>query len=58
MNSEIEILKQQLKESVWKPKITTRIVKKDKEPKRKLFINMTPNQLKFQYRYKKLNKFK
>ena len=55
MNSEIEILKQQLKESVWKPKITTRIIKKDRKPKRKLFINMTPNQLKFQYRYKKFN---
>ena len=33
-------LKKQLKESVWKPKIKTYICRKDKEPKRKLLINI------------------
>ena len=57
MNSEIEILKQQLKQSVWKPKITTRFKKKDKEPKRKLLINNENYQFDLKDLNKKLNKF-
>lgn len=40
-----EKLKQQLIESVWKPNIKTYIRKKDKEPKRKLLINLEVNDI-------------
>lgn len=40
-----EKLKEQLKESVWKPNIKTRIIIKDKEPKRKLLINLEANNI-------------
>lgn len=42
---EIASLKEQLKNSVWKPKIKCRISKRDKEPKRKLMINLEINDL-------------
>ena len=40
---EIASLKEQLKNSVWKPKIECRISRKDKQPKRKLMINLEIN---------------
>lgn len=40
-------LKRQLKESVWKPIIKTYICRRDREPKRKLFINIESKDLKF-----------
>jgi len=40
---EIVSLKEQLKNSVWKPKIECRISRKDKQPKRKLMINLEIN---------------
>jgi len=40
---EIASLKEQLKNSVWKPRIECRIPKRDKEPKRKLMINLEIN---------------
>ena len=40
---EIASLKEQLKNSVWKPKIECRIPRKDKQPKRKLMINLEIN---------------
>ena len=39
----IASLKEQLKNSVWKPKIECRISRKDKQPKRKLMINLEIN---------------
>jgi len=40
---EIASLKEQLKNSVWKPKIECRISRKDKQPKRLLMINLEVN---------------
>ena len=40
---EIASLKEQLKNSVWKPKIECRISRKDKQPKRRLMINLEVN---------------
>jgi len=40
---EIVSLKEQLKNSVWKPRIECRISKKDKQPKRRLMINLEIN---------------
>jgi hypothetical protein len=40
---EIASLKEQLKNSVWKPKIECRIPRKDKQPKRRLMINLEVN---------------
>ena len=40
---EIASLKEQLKNSVWKPKIDCRISRKDKQPKRLLMINLEVN---------------
>jgi hypothetical protein len=40
---EIASLKEQLKNSVWKPKIECRIFRKDRQPKRKLMINLEVN---------------
>jgi hypothetical protein len=52
---ETEILKKQLKDSVWKPKITTRISKRDRQPKRKLLINIESYQFDLKD-YEKTNK--
>ena len=38
-------LKQQLKDSVWKPVIKTYICRKDRQPKRKLLINLEVNDI-------------
>lgn len=40
-----EKLKQQLIESVWKPNIKTYICRKDRQPKRKLLINLEVNDI-------------
>ena len=40
-----EKLKQRLIESVWKPNIKTYICRKDREPKRKLLINLEANDI-------------
>ena len=40
---EIANLKEQLKNSVWKPKIECRISRKDRQPKRRLMINLEIN---------------
>lgn len=40
-----EKLKEQLLASVWKPNIKTYIRRKDKEPKRKLLINLEVNDI-------------
>jgi len=40
---EIASLKEQLKISVWKPKIECRIFRKDRQPKRRLMINLEVN---------------
>ena len=40
-----EKLKEQLIKSVWKPNIITYIRRKDKEPKRKLLINLEVNDI-------------
>lgn len=42
---EIASLKEQLKNSVWKPMIKTYICRKDKQPKRKLLINLEANDI-------------
>ena len=41
-----EKLKEQLLASVWKPNIKTYIRRKDKDPKRKLLINLEVNDIK------------
>lgn len=41
-----EKLKEQLLASVWKPKIKTYICRRDREPKRKLLINLEANDIK------------
>ena len=38
-------LKHQLIESVWKPNIKTYICRKDRQPKRKLLINLEANDI-------------
>ena len=38
-------LKQQLKDSVWKPMIKTYICRRDRQPKRKLLINLEVNDI-------------
>lgn len=38
-------LKKQLKDSVWKPMIKTYICRRDKQPKRKLLINLEANDI-------------
>lgn len=40
-----EKLKEQLLASVWKPKIKTYICRRDREPKRKLLINLEVNDI-------------
>lgn len=40
-----EKLKQKLIESVWKPNIKTYICRKDRQPKRKLLINLECNDI-------------
>jgi len=40
-----EKLKHQLIESVWKPNIKTYICRRDREPKRKLLINLEANDI-------------
>lgn len=40
-----EKLKHQLIESVWKPNIKTYICRKDRQPKRKLLINLECNDI-------------
>ena len=40
-----EKLKQQLLASVWKPNIKTYICRRDREPKRKLLINLEANDI-------------
>lgn len=41
-----EKLKEQLINSVWKPNIKTYICRRDREPKRKLLINLEANDIK------------
>jgi hypothetical protein len=50
---EIVSLKEQLKNSVWKPKIECRISRKDKQPKRKLMINLEVNDFNKMLKFKK-----
>ena len=50
---EIASLKEQLKNSVWKPKIECRIPRKDKQPKRKLMINLEVNDFNKMLKFKK-----
>jgi len=50
---EIASLKEQLKNSVWKPRIECRIPKKDKQPKRKLMINLEINDFNKMLKFKK-----
>jgi hypothetical protein len=50
---EIVSLKEQLKNSVWKPKIECRISRKDKQPKRKLMINLEINDFNKMLKFKK-----
>jgi hypothetical protein len=50
---EIASLKEQLKNSVWKPKIECRISRKDKQPKRKLMINLEVNDFNKMLKFKK-----
>jgi hypothetical protein len=49
----IASLKEQLKNSVWKPKIECRIFRKDKQPKRKLMINLEVNDFNKMLKFKK-----
>lgn len=42
---EIASLKEQLKNSVWKPSIKTYICRRDRQPKRKLLINLEVNDI-------------
>ena len=51
-----EKLKHQLIESVWKPNIKTYICRKDRQPKRKMLINLECNDI--NKIVKKLNKKK
>jgi len=50
---EIASLKEQLKNSVWKPRIECRISRKDKQPKRKLMINLEVNDFNKMLKFKK-----
>jgi len=50
---EIASLKEQLKNSVWKPKIECRISRKDKQPKRLLMINLEVNDFNKMLKFKK-----
>jgi hypothetical protein len=50
---EIVSLKEQLKNSVWKPKIECRIFRKDRQPKRKLMINLEVNDFNKMLKFKK-----
>ena len=50
---EIANLKEQLKNSVWKPKIECRITKKDRQPKRLLMINLEINDFNKMLKFKK-----
>jgi hypothetical protein len=50
---EIASLKEQLKNSVWKPRIECRILRKDKQPKRKLMINLEINDFNKMLKFKK-----
>lgn len=50
---EIVSLKEQLKNSVWKPKIECRILRKDRQPKRKLMINLEINDFNKMLKFKK-----
>jgi len=50
---EIASLKEQLKNSVWKPKIECRITKKDRQPKRLLMINLEINDFNKMLKFKK-----
>jgi hypothetical protein len=50
---EIASLKEQLKNSVWKPRIECRIHRKDKQPKRKLMINLEINDFNKMLKFKK-----
>ena len=50
-------LKQQLKDSVWKPVIKTYICRKDKQPKRKLLINLESSDINVAIKYKSKKKY-
>ena len=50
---EIASLKEQLKSSVWKPKIECRISRKDRQPKRLLMINLEVNDFNKMLKFKK-----
>lgn len=54
---EIASLKQQLKESVWKPVIKTYICRRDRQPKRKLLINLESNDINVAIKYKPKKKW-
>lgn len=53
-----EKLKEQLINSVWKPNIKTYICRRDREPKRKLLINLEANDIKIVDKTKKKKKWK
>lgn len=55
-----EKLKEQLINSVWKPNIKTYICRRDREPKRKLLINLEANDIKIvdKTKFKKKKKWK
>lgn len=50
-------LKQQLKDSVWKPVIKTYICRKDRQPKRKLLINLECNDINKTIKNKSIKKY-
>jgi hypothetical protein len=50
-------LKQQLKDSVWKPMIKTYICRRDRQPKRKLLINLEVNDINKAIKYKSIKKY-
>ena len=51
-------LKKQLKDSVWKPIIKTYICRKDRQPKRKLLINLEVNDINKAIKYKSIKKYR
>ena len=51
-------LKKQLKDSVWKPVIKTYICKRDRQPKRKLLINLESSDVNVAIKYKSKKKYR
>lgn len=53
-----QLLKQQLKDSAWKPMIKTYICKRDRQPKRKLLINLESSDVNVAIKYKSKKKYR